>query len=70
MPLPAWLRSQLRDWAATLLDPVRLRDEGFFREAAVTRKWQEHLAGHADHSFQLWGVLMFQAWLEHISAER
>ena len=70
VPLPAWLRSQLKDWAATLLDAGRLRDEGFFDERAVSKKWHEHLTGHADHSFHLWGVLVFQAWLEQQKAER
>ena len=69
VPLPAWLRSQLKDWAETHLDPGRLRDEGFFDEGAVTRKWQEHLSRSADHSFQLWGVLVFQAWKDSLKAD-
>jgi asparagine synthase (glutamine-hydrolysing) len=42
----------------------RLRDEGFLHGAAVRRVWDEHQGGRYDWELVLWGVLMFQAWLE------
>ncbi|GHC99656.1 asparagine synthetase B [Pseudorhodoferax aquiterrae] len=65
VPIDAWLRGPLRPWAEALIDPVRLRREGFFDADAVHAKWREHLSGQRDWHYRLWNVLMFQAWWEH-----
>jgi asparagine synthase (glutamine-hydrolysing) len=64
IPVGAWLRGPLRPWAEELLDPVRLRREGYLRPEAVTAVWKAHLAGGGTHEARLWSVLMFEAWLE------
>jgi asparagine synthase (glutamine-hydrolysing) len=64
IPLGAWLRGPLRDWAEALLDERRLRSEGYFRPEPIRRMWQSHLRGTFDEQYRLWGVLMFQSWLE------
>jgi asparagine synthase (glutamine-hydrolysing) len=64
-PVDEWLRGPLRAWAESLLDERRLREEGVFDPAPVRRRWAEHLSGAADRRFDLWSVLMFQAWREH-----
>jgi asparagine synthase (glutamine-hydrolysing) len=63
VPLDAWLRGPLRDWAETLLEPGLLRGQGFFEPRSVRQLWQEHVAGTRDWGRQLWHLLMFQAWL-------
>jgi asparagine synthase (glutamine-hydrolysing) len=64
VPIGLWLRGALKDWAAALLEPGRLRNEGYFDPNMVDRVWQEHLSGRWNHGLALWSVLMFQAWLE------
>jgi asparagine synthase (glutamine-hydrolysing) len=64
LPVSCWLRGDLREWAESLLDERRLRDDGFFQVDAVRTKWREHLAGEYDWQEPLWHVLMFQAWLD------
>lgn len=68
VPLAAWLRGPLKDWAAALLDERRLRGEGVFHADPVLRKWREHSSGRRDWSTHLWGILMTQAWLDYTRA--
>ena len=64
MPVGAWLRGPLRDWAESYLSEERLRREGLLQPRAIRARWRAHLDGVEDASTQLWGVLMFEAWLE------
>jgi asparagine synthase (glutamine-hydrolysing) len=63
VPLAAWLRGPLREWAEHLLDPARLAREGFLDVARVRERWQQHQAGTRDAQDELWTVLAFEAWL-------
>ncbi|MDH4380305.1 MAG: asparagine synthase-related protein, partial [Gammaproteobacteria bacterium] len=38
---------------------------GFFHPAPIRAAWQAHLAGGQNLQYQLWHVLMFEAWREH-----
>jgi asparagine synthase (glutamine-hydrolysing) len=62
IPIGAWLRGPLRDWAEELLDPRQLRADGLLDAATVRAAWAEHLSGSRNLQYQLWGVLMFQGW--------
>ena len=63
IPVGQWIKGPLRPWAEDLLDPGRLRAEGWFDAEAVTRRWRDHLSGARDSTPALWAMLMFQAWL-------
>lgn len=62
MPIGAWLRGPLRPWADDLLDPVAIQRQGHLQPEPIQRLWRAHRHG-ADHTAQLWTVLMWQAWL-------
>lgn len=64
VPVADWLRGSLREWAEELLKPARLREQGYWKAGMVRQVWSEHLSGREDYSFELWGILMFQAWLK------
>lgn len=64
VPLGAWLRGPLRDWAESLLDSQRLAREGFLNPVLISRVWKDHLEGKREAQYLLWDVLMFQSWLE------
>jgi len=63
VPIDAWLRGPLREWAEELLDPARLRAEGYLHVDAVRGAWAEHLSGRRNLQHFLWNILMFEAWL-------
>jgi asparagine synthase (glutamine-hydrolysing) len=64
MPIAEWLIGPLRDWAEALLDERRLRDEGMLEPKLIRKKWAEHLSKETRWDYDLWTVLMFQAWME------
>ncbi|MGE3780380.1 MAG: asparagine synthetase B, partial [Pirellulaceae bacterium] len=64
VPIAAWLRGPLSEWAEDLLDPVRLRREGYLNPDVIVSKWRQHRAGTRNWAYHLWDVLMFQSWLE------
>ncbi|MBK8015730.1 MAG: asparagine synthase (glutamine-hydrolyzing) [Betaproteobacteria bacterium] len=64
IPLDAWLRGPLREWAESLLDEARLRREGFLDPMPIRRCWTEHQSGARNWQHRLWVVLMFEAWLD------
>ena len=64
VPLGDWLRGPLKNWASDLLDQQSLASQGVLNTDLVSEKWREHLSGHRNWEHQLWGVLMFQSWME------
>jgi len=69
-PVEDWIRDELRPWAEELLAENRLRQDGFFQERNVRRKWDEHLSRKGDWGRPLWNVLMFQNWLDAQKTEK
>jgi asparagine synthase (glutamine-hydrolysing) len=65
IPAAAWLRGDLQPFARETLSPDVLRRQGILEPVAVTRVLDEHVAGRADLSRQLWGLLALTLWHEH-----
>ena len=62
VPIDAWLRGPLREWAEALLDERRLREQGLLDPVPIRSAWDAHLSGRRNEHHALWAVLMFQAW--------
>ncbi|MBX7143370.1 MAG: asparagine synthase (glutamine-hydrolyzing) [Oligoflexia bacterium] len=63
VPLASWLRGPLKNWANDLLSAATLSRQGFFDAQVVQACLNSHLAGHTNLHYQLWNLLIFQAWL-------
>jgi asparagine synthase (glutamine-hydrolysing) len=64
VPIGAWLRGPLRPWAEELLSERALRDRGVLEPAPVRRAWRQHVEGRRDLGYELWDLLVLQAWLD------
>jgi asparagine synthase (glutamine-hydrolysing) len=62
VPVGRWFRGPLRDLLCDALLSPRSLGRGYFREPEVRRLVGEHLERRADHSFQLWNLLMLELW--------
>ena len=64
IPIGEWLRGPLRDWAESLLRFENLKADGYFDVESIQTKWKEHIKGQRHWHYELWNILMFQAWLK------
>jgi asparagine synthase (glutamine-hydrolysing) len=64
LPIGSWLRGDLAPWAEHLLDERRLRDQGVLDPVPVRRAWDLHRSGRRDLGYELWDVLVLQAWID------
>jgi asparagine synthase (glutamine-hydrolysing) len=69
VPLAAWLRGPLREFANAALSRPALDLLGLDR-AAVRHLFDEHLRHAADHARALWALLVLSEWLEWVDRER
>lgn len=63
VPLGAWLRGPLLDWARSRLSTQALRDAGIDNEAAL-QLLSEHGSHVRDHARALWTLVVLSEWLE------
>ena len=64
IPVGEWLKGPLQDWAEDLLSEQKLKNGGYFDVKQVRKVWEQHSSGKKNQQYQLWSVLMFQAWLD------
>lgn len=63
VPLGAWLRGPLREWAQHLLFSPAVQDMGI-DPRELRRIWDEQQAGTRDWQHALWSILMLRGWQE------
>lgn len=61
VPLPEWLRGELREFAEGLLFNSTA-DDGWLNQQKVASLWHQHQSGLRDYSRPLWTILMFRLW--------
>jgi len=62
IPAAAWLRGELEPFARDVLSEETLRRQGYLEPVAVRRVLDDHVAGRADLSRQVWGLLALTLW--------
>ncbi len=64
IPVKTWLTQPgLAEWARELLDGRKIRREGYFDPAAVSRLWED-FSQRGIWRRQIWFLLQFEEWLE------
>jgi asparagine synthase (glutamine-hydrolysing) len=61
IPLHRWLRSDLREWADSVLARIPADSELIDRRV-VEAMWNEHQKGTRDRTQHLWHVLCLVSW--------
>ncbi|SDY14782.1 asparagine synthase (glutamine-hydrolysing) [Micromonospora pattaloongensis] len=69
-PLPRWLTGVFRPLVAEYLSRAVVERQGYLRFEEVDRLVTQHMERTAEHSRELWTLLMFSLWVEEHKAYR
>ena len=64
VPIPIWLKQELKPLVMEYLSPTRIKACGVFNPETVSRLVADHMAGRADYSRNIWALLVFNLWHE------
>ena len=67
VPIGAWLRGPLREWAEAALNNPHLERAGICPEVA-RELFAEHLSGRANHARALWTLTVLSEWFDWMEA--
>ncbi|NOT63415.1 MAG: asparagine synthase (glutamine-hydrolyzing) [Acidobacteria bacterium] len=62
VPLGNWMRTKLDRYFDQLLPQDYVERQGIFHHAMITQMREEHRRGRRDNSYELFSILMFDAW--------
>lgn len=62
VPITRWLRTDLRDFAWSVLTDPRTRARGYFDPGRVEAMLRDHTDDRADHGYRLWVLLILELW--------
>lgn len=66
IPLAAWFRGNLADFAAEILLSVEARDRGFLNTRALEVFLRDHTRGSRNLGSAIWALLMFELWCREV----
>ena len=64
IPLPHWLKTDLKPLAQALLLGRPCAERGYFNQDYVAKMLAQHQAGQRDLSQQLWALMMLEVWFQ------
>lgn len=64
VPIAAWLKGPLKDWAEDHLTEAHLKRQGLFDPSEVRRLWTQHQTGWRKNTKLIWAILAFQTWAD------
>ncbi len=64
VPVADWLRTELRDWAESLLTSKWIGPDSLIDRRYLDTAWQQHQSGQRHRHHELWSILMLLSWLE------
>lgn len=62
IPLAAWMRGELKDFAADTLFSSDSCLSDYFHTGYIKTLWEKHQRGLQDYAAPLWGLMMFGLW--------
>ena len=62
VPLGNWMRNKLDRYFDELMPRDYVKQQGIFCYETITQMRQEHQRGSRDNSYELFSILMFDAW--------
>jgi asparagine synthase (glutamine-hydrolysing) len=64
VPIPIWLKQELKPLVMEYLSPTRIKACGVFNPETVSGLVADHMAGREDYSRNIWALLVFNLWYE------
>jgi asparagine synthase (glutamine-hydrolysing) len=68
VPVDAWLRGPLRDWAADLLHSRLFNESLPWRPGSMARLWEDFQQRRQITGYQMWALVMLAGWQQSASA--
>jgi asparagine synthase (glutamine-hydrolysing) len=64
IPIDRWLRREAEPLLRDLLNEQTLKQRGYFEPKFVDQMIKQHVAGLANHSTELWGLISLEMWMQ------
>ena len=64
IPAGLWIRTHLKEMTMDLLNTRKIKEQGFFNPAFVSKLLDKHIKGEEDNGYRIWGLLVFSIWHE------